>query len=1370
MVTFNYDTNANLLSITKLWNGQEWTWATFGWGNHNLSWWNFSGVTVVGGGGAYASWLPVVTQVALVDGNRYDFEYTNTLQASVIRRSWFEDPPLSYAAFDYAPATSDCPRLSASRVWAHNWTGINGVPSEVTTQYSLPGDGSHQLTAPDGTIYKEFYGTGWQRGLNTLSEVWSGGVKQKWTTTDWEQDDPGVYHQLNPRIKETNVYDAALNRRRKVIEYNAYAPYGLPHIIRDYAANGPEIKHTFIDYNLSQAYLDRYIIGLVSAVHTSDTVNWETKTTYTYDEPANIEALPATATQHDPSYGVSFTTRGNVTSKARWDATDKDNPDKTVATGIKYNTTGSVIRETDPSGHQNNISYADSFSDDNNSRNTFAYPTTVTDADGFSSFVQYNFDHGARTRTQGPPPANQPQGIIQTLLYDAAGRLDRVTTTNNGAYTRYVYNASNVMSFSTVNNIADDAYAIQVLDGLGRVVGTAGYHPGSAGGYKAQNTIHDLMGRAIKQSNPTEIDVNWVPAGDDAGPWKHTEQTYDWNGRPLRTTHPDTTFREASYAGCGCAGDAVVTLTDEGTLDGGVPKRRQQKIYSDVLGRTVKTEVLNWQGGSPYLTTVTTYNMRDQVKQVRQWAGAEGAGTYQDTTMTYDGHGRLKTRHVPEQNVGAATTWDYNPDDTIQKITDARGASQTLGYNNRHLVTSVTSTLTGLSPITVTHGYDDARNRSSMSHTVGGLTKDSASFSYDQLSRLTSETRHINALESYGPNYGNFTIGYGGYTLSSELQSITDPFNSTTNFSYDNVGRTISVTGSYSGTNYTYANNVVYRAWDSVKSASVGGVLKTISYNSRVKPTQYRLTAGSTNMMRFDYSYFDDGRLKEIKDLDDQIGDPHFVQFHYMSRAYSYDQAGRVSSVGQLPNYNVIPPFTGNYAYDAFNNLTSRTGQYALNSYQSDSATYANNKRNGWNYNAEGRITSSSDSSDSGGSSTRAWTYDASGALATTSETRNGQTSTNNLAYDGDGELLYESINASVSDYLIRSTVLGTVLTKLTSTGGKDITYVPTNGLVAAMQNQNPGFTPFMSWVHRDALGIQEHQSNAYYNLNAYDPFGSLIPNTQPPLSGPPPYVPFYGATYGGLSWSTFTNANNFSQGCVWDGQPVDCNKLKQHFNDGWLQLNVPGGLTESTRFVPQRPDGYFAYREGDQKHEFFITGPLFSDPEPQNPSTPVKVFNKFLAQNPNCAKKIQAAGDKLGLGDYRKTPWNITDTLPVYDQPGVIPNQTDARNSIPRVFFEEKHPSYNAVTFTRIENGEVIRGGTYLGEGYHYSYIGIDKAPYFRRANNSDRVKGSTLVDESLHNYFGVDHADLTKYLGIDSTGKNPAFALKVWIRGGCK
>src|SRR5205085_9663769 len=122
-----------------------------------------------------------------------------------------------------------------------------------------------------------------------------------------------------------------------------------------------------------------------------------------------------------------FLTRGNLTSVSRWDVTDIANTAKAHTARVTYDAAGSVVTTTDPLSHQSTIIYADSFSDGNNSRNTFAYPTTVTDAGGFSSTVQYDYDLGAKTRVQGPPPAGQPNGLIQTFSYDGAARIQQIT-------------------------------------------------------------------------------------------------------------------------------------------------------------------------------------------------------------------------------------------------------------------------------------------------------------------------------------------------------------------------------------------------------------------------------------------------------------------------------------------------------------------------------------------------------------------------------------------------------------------------------------------------------------------------------------------------------------------------------------------------------------------------------------------------------------------------------------------------------------------------------------------------------------------------------------------------------------------------------
>ena len=63
--------------------------------------------------------------------------------------------------------------------------------------------------------------------------------------------------------------------------------------------------------------------------------------------------------------------------------------------------------------------------------------------------------------------------------------------------------------------------------------------------------------------------------------------------------------------------------------------------------------------------------------------------------MSYDGYGRLQSKHLPEQrdqsNNPTYTTYDYNADSTINWVQDGRGVRATYGYNNnRHLVNTIT--------------------------------------------------------------------------------------------------------------------------------------------------------------------------------------------------------------------------------------------------------------------------------------------------------------------------------------------------------------------------------------------------------------------------------------------------------------------------------------------------------------------------------------------------------------------------------------------------------------------------------------------------------------------------------------------------------
>src|SRR5262249_9484948 len=160
------------------------------------------------------------------------------------------------------------------------------------------------------------------------------------------------------------------------------------------------------DYDLNPAFVDRHIIGLVSAVHVVDhTIGWYvSKTTYHYDwdNTTNTYLIDqGAATQHDANYGAGFILgRGNLCAVSRWNVNAINDDAQAMWTSYTgYNTNGSVILQADGLGHEDRVGYSDAFSDGVN-RSTFAYPTSTTDAGGFSRQVQFAYDFGGVTFTR----------------------------------------------------------------------------------------------------------------------------------------------------------------------------------------------------------------------------------------------------------------------------------------------------------------------------------------------------------------------------------------------------------------------------------------------------------------------------------------------------------------------------------------------------------------------------------------------------------------------------------------------------------------------------------------------------------------------------------------------------------------------------------------------------------------------------------------------------------------------------------------------------------------------------------------------------------------------------------------------------------
>lgn len=372
--------------------------------------------------------INVLTQVTFADGSNYVFDYTSWGQVWRSRHRALDTHQLGYASYDLPlDATnpqSDCPRFVHRNDQAENWN--NSTTAVTTYTFDRASGAGGQAILPDNTTYKEFASaSGWQKGLPYQTEVWFSGVRKKWTTLALTQDNTSLSYPLNPRVNETNVNDESGNRRRTVISYTSF---GLPSDTYEYAANAATVlRRTHTDYNLTSTYTDRRIIGLPSFQYMYDgnPGTLMSKLEYIYDNSALLMATPSTPTQHDETnYGIGFVAgRGNLAKLHRYDVTNQ--------TFVEYktqsNTAGAVTYTRDPLAHQTTFDYSDNFSDGVN-RNTFAYPTRVTNADSKQSHSQYDYGMGVMR------VVTNPLGASRTTSYDSEGRVSRVDI-SNGAYT-----------------------------------------------------------------------------------------------------------------------------------------------------------------------------------------------------------------------------------------------------------------------------------------------------------------------------------------------------------------------------------------------------------------------------------------------------------------------------------------------------------------------------------------------------------------------------------------------------------------------------------------------------------------------------------------------------------------------------------------------------------------------------------------------------------------------------------------------------------------------------------------------------------------------------------------------------------------------
>jgi RHS repeat-associated protein len=325
------------------------------------------------------------------------------------------------------------------------------------------------------------------------------------------------------------------------------------------------------------AYLNFNIADMPTLVETYDGSNNLVAKTQNYYDGSSLTSTGTCQAPGVPNHdycNTSATTRGNLTQVNRWLNTSST----WVSTTNTYDDLGNLLSTNDPLGHPTNFDYTDNWGGSGCvTANTFAFPTTITNALGHRTKIAYfpctsgvqnkkdenDIRAGRPGTTYTYDLMNRPF-VIQTL--DANGQLLSKTS--------YSYNDSVIpLSITkTVTAVPDpDIVSTVYMDGLGR---THQIQLNDPEGNVTTDIGYDALGRKQSETNPHRI----VSAATDGT----TQYGYDALGRITDVIKQDNNTVHTDYAG-----DSV-TVRDE--------TNRQRRTVTDGLGRLIEVDE---PGGQP---------------------------------------------------------------------------------------------------------------------------------------------------------------------------------------------------------------------------------------------------------------------------------------------------------------------------------------------------------------------------------------------------------------------------------------------------------------------------------------------------------------------------------------------------------------------------------------------------------------------------------------------------------------------------------------------------------------------------------------------------------------------------------------------------
>ncbi len=750
----------------------------------------------------------------------------------------------------------------------------------------------------------------------------------------------------------------------------------------------------------------------------------------------------------------------------------------------------------------------------------FAAATTyVTDARGGQTAVTMN-------AWGNPLTIVDPVGATSTFTWVGPNRLDRATDPRGGyttvtwidwnvtqvqdpagITTQYTYNSEDqpvqidqAGAVTTYTYTPDHAQVATMTDAEGRRHSYTYTARGLVAAEYQNDQLwmtytYDILGNCTSTTNAQYVPTTRVFDSDDRG-WCVTETTmlvastqgggsvfrttswtYDATGETLSQTAADGGVTHFTYDADGNRTAQLDPLNNLTTWTYDL----QNRLIAKTDPASATTDYTYDAVGNQTLTTLPTGQSQsmhyDLAGRLIQVVDANGVST----TYAYDVSGNLTS--VQSGSFGKTFTYDvanrpsqvyengvliaqytYDAHGDRSQAVDARGIPVASSYNGLHELTGTTSptgTNTGLT-------YNARGDLTSLASSSSGPQ----TFTYDTLRRLVSST-----------DATGYQVQYA-YDAGSRLTSETTP-SGTANFAWDLLDRTTQVTDPQ--------NHVTSYTYDTVGR---------------------RLAMLSPNALSTQYTYDASSRITELKLVNST------TQAQLLDTLTTYDANGNALASGpdtytydstqQLASWTRSGVQTS-YTYDARGNLTSITGPSGTTSFTVDPATnrlltmtVPGQYTDTWTYDAAGNPLTRT-RSQNGTTQLSSYTWDAAGKLS--SVIRQGQT-TLTFAYAPDGTLSRNEQGTQVTTYAYDFAGVSRE-----TTGSSAITYQHNGAgeLVSLTWNNQTYYYHFNA--HGDTIALSDSTGTPVAQYS-YDPWGTLVTNTNPSLPNPYLYCGAWGVRW----------------------------------------------------------------------------------------------------------------------------------------------------------------------------------------------------------------------------------------------------------------